>query len=214
MKRAQILEGSSVVLGVFSVFIVANSFLISYVTYLLGIFIVFFTIYISIKKRSKPASPSLGGPGSELFTGSPLEIFGIIFVILSIILLTQNLASPLFFFLYLLLFFLVFMAEPITIWIFLVSILLYFLPDAASNLTNDTFIKLGSLILIAPIAFFLGRELERRQLLNRRIEAKTDDIIQEAEVLKSTTDASSQEEIEAIDEIIEEAESLKEDSKN
>ncbi len=106
------------------------------------------------------------------------------------------------------------MAEPITIWIFLVSILLYFLPDAASNLTNDTFIKLGSLILIAPIAFFLGRELERRQLLNRRIEAKTDDIIQEAEVLKSTTDASSQEEIEAIDEIIEEAESLKEDSKN
>ncbi len=206
MKKAQILEGASVVLGVFSVFIAKNTFLINYASYLLGIFIIFFTIYISIKKRSKA--------GSELFTGSPLEIFGIISIILLIILLTQSLASPLFFFLYFILFLLAFMAEPITIWIFLISVLLYFLPEATESFTNDTLIKLGSLILIAPIAFFVGREFERRQLLNRRIEAKTDDIIQEAEVLKTSTDTSSQDEIEAIDEIIEEAESLKEDSKS
>jgi len=206
MHKAQILESSSVVLAVFSVFIVKSTFIGSYASYLLGILIVFYAIYISVKKRSKSAS--------QLFTGSPIEVFGIISIILLIIVLTQGLASPLFFFLYFLLFMLAFMCEPITIWIFLASIILYFIPEAAAFPTNDTFIKLGSLGLIAPIAFFVGKELQRRQLLNRRIEAKTDDIMQVAQVLKETTDVSSQDKIEAIDEIIEEAESLKKDSES
>lgn len=205
MKKVQIIESSSIILAVFSVFIIKQSFLISYAPYLLGILIIFFTIYISIKKRSKSAS--------QLFTGSPLELFGIVSIILLIILLTQGLGSPLYFFLYLIMFLLVFMAEPVTIWIFLLSIVLYFLPESINNFNNDTLVKIGSLILIAPIAFFTGRELERRQLLNRKIEAKTSDIIQEAEVLRDTG-TSSDEELEAIDEIIEEAESLKEDSRN
>lgn len=206
MGKTQILEGSSVVLAVFTIFILKSTFLITYASYLLGILIVFYAIYLSVKKRSKLAS--------ELFTGSPTEIFGIISIILLITVLTEGLASPLFFFLYFILFMLAFMCQPITIWIFLISIILFFIPETTSAYTNDTFIKLGSLGLIAPIAFFVGRELQGRQILNRRIEAKTDDIIQEAEVLRSTTDVSVEDKNEAIEEIIEEAESLKKDAQS
>ena len=74
MHKAQILEGSSVVLAVFTVFIVKSTFIGSYASYLLGILIVFYAIYISVKKRSKSAS--------QLFTGSPIEVLGIISIIL------------------------------------------------------------------------------------------------------------------------------------
>lgn len=203
MQRVQILEGSSIVLSVFTVFIISNSFLSDYSSYLLAFLIIFCAIYISIKKRSKPAS--------ELFTSSPTEIFGIISIILLIIVLTGGLASPLFFFLYFILFLLAFLSESITIWIFLVSIILFFIPEASRSFTSETIIKIGSLLLISPIAFFVARELAHRAILSRRIQAKTDEIIQEAEVLREDAGLSP-EKNEAIDEIIEEATSLQDDS--
>ncbi len=105
------------------------------------------------------------------------------------------------------------MNEPLTIWIFALSVLLFFVPQASNNLTPDTFIKLGSLLLISPIAFFVGNELERRQILNRKIESKTDEILQEATILKEEEGTKNPDEAEAIDEIIEEAQSLQDDIK-
>ena len=104
------------------------------------------------------------------------------------------------------------MAESITIWFFLGSILLYFIPQASNSFTMDTLIKLGSLILISPIAYFIAREFERRQRLDSEIEVKTEEIIQEAQALKEAGSAKTQEESDAINTIIEEATSLKEDS--
>ncbi len=203
MKKPQILESLAVACGVVIVAVIQNTELSNYSSYVLALLIIFFAIYISIKKRSKSAS--------ELFTGSFLEIFGVITVTLLIIMLTQGLSSPLFFFLYFILFLLAFIAESVTVWVFLASLLLYFSPNLFNNPTTDTFIKIGSLILITPIAYFIAKEFERRSLLNRRIESKTDEIIQEAQVLKTSTNKSADEN-EAIDEIIEEAESLKRDS--
>ena len=203
MKSQKLLQGSSIVLSVFSVFVVQNTFLSNYSSYLLAFLIIFYAIYISIKKRSKS--------GSELFTSNPSEIYGIISIILLILVLTGSLSSPLFFFLYFILFLLAFVSESVTVWIFTLAIILFFIPEGARNFTSDTIIKFGSILLISPIAYFVGKEFERRNLLSKRIDAKTDDIIQEAQVLKNT--GVSIEENEAIDEIIEEAESLKEDSK-
>lgn len=202
-NKAFVLESSSIILAVITVYAISTTFLISYSSYLLALLVIFSAIYISIKKRSKTAS--------QLFTGSALEIYGITSITLLIILLTGDLTSPLFFFIYFILFFLAFMATPKTVWIFLMATVLYFLPAASSNLNSDTFIKIGSLLLIAPIAFFVSKELERRELLSKRIESKTDEIIQEAEILKENNPQNT-EEAEIIDEIIEEAESLKKDS--
>jgi len=105
------------------------------------------------------------------------------------------------------------MNEPISIWVFALSTILYFIPQASDSLTPDTFIKLGSLLLIAPIAFFVAKEFERRQLLTRKIQTKTDEIIQEAAILKEEDKAKTRDEAEAIDEIIEEAQSLQTDIK-
>jgi len=206
MRSKQILEGSSIVLAVFFVFLVQNTVLITYNTYLLAILIIFSAIYISLKKRSK--SPS------SLFSGNPVELFGLISIIMLMVSLTNGLSSPLFFFLYFILFLLAFMCESITIWIFLTSILLFFLPIVLQNTSSDSLIKMGSLVLISPISYFIGKEFERRQLLNRKIESKTDEIIQEARLLKEDGTPKGQDESEAIDEIIEEAQSLKSDSED
>ena len=216
MRTQQILEGSSIVLAVFTVFIVQLTSLSTYSSYLLAILIVFSAIYISIQKRSKPASQytNIGGTASQLFNGGPIELFGVITIITLIISLTNGLTSPLFFFLYFILFLLAFMCEPITIWIFLISIILFFIPQASISFSPDTLIKLGSLILIAPIAFFIGKEFERRQKLNQKIENKTDEITRVAEALKDDGNPRAADESEAIDEIIEEAESLRRDAED
>ena len=104
------------------------------------------------------------------------------------------------------------MAESVTIWFFLGSIILYFIPQASNNLTIDTFIKMGSLVLISPIAYFVAKEFERRQQLNTNIEIKTEEIIQEAEALKESENPKSIEESEAIDTIIDEASALRIDA--
>lgn len=213
----KVIEGSSIVLGVFFVFLVQNSPLNGYSSYLLAILIIFSTIYISLKGRSPRLDQSeVDGKAhhkeSKLFSGSPIEIFALTSIIVFIISLTSGISSPLFFFLYFMLFLLAFMCTSVAVWIFLVAILLYFVPEAINSPNIDTFIKLGSLALIAPIAYFIGVELDRRALLNKRIDSKTDEIIQEAQNLKE--DSFDLEEKETIDEIIEEAQSLKKDSEN
>lgn len=205
MKTSQIFESTSIVAAVVCAFIIEHTALSNYSTYLLALLIIFSAIYISMKKRSKSAS--------DLFSFNPVQLFGIITVILLIIGLTQGLLSPLFFFIYFLLFLLAFLNEPISIWVFAMAVILYFIPQASANPTVETFIKLGSILLIAPIAYFIGREFERRQLFGSKIESKTDEIIKEATLLKEDVVNNNPDEKEALDEIIEEAQSLQEDAK-
>ncbi len=78
----------------------------------------------------------------------------------------------------------------------------------------SNFIKLGSLLLIAPIAYFFGREFERRGKITDKIEAKTEEIISEAQALQEDPKIQSTEESQAIENIIEEASSLQKDAEN
>lgn len=198
------IESISVVLGVTLVFLVQNTIFSDYASYLLALLIIFFTIYISVKKRSKKAS--------DLFSGGAVEIFCITSIIIFIVALTGGLSSPLFFFIYFLIFLLAFMCASTTIWVFVICIVFFFIPEASNNPSIQTFIKIFSVLLISPIAYFINKELERRQLLTRRIQEKTDDIIHDAQALKDDSSLKTPEETEVIDEIIEEASSLKNDS--
>ncbi len=204
MQNKSVNESIAVILGIITVFGVQISFLNSYASYILAFFIVFSIIYITLKKRSLNST--------QLFSGNPLELYGLTVVITLIISITNGLASPLFFFLYFLLFLIAFMGQAITVWSLLTALLLFFIPQASGNFDSNTVIKLGSLLLITPISYFVAKELERRQLLNQQISEKTEEIIHDAQVLKNGDE--SVEETEMIDEIIEEAQSLNEDSKN
>lgn len=205
MQNKSVGESVAIILGVATVFVVQISFLSAYASYLLAFFIIFSIIYITLKKRSINST--------QLFSGNPIELYGLTAIVVFIVAITNGLTSPLFFFLYLLLFLFAFMGEAITVWVFLTAVTLYFLPQASADLDSNTFIKLGSLLLITPISYFVAKEFERRKLLNQQIDEKTDEIIQEAEALKESVNPVQAEEQEVIDEIIEEAESLKQDSR-
>jgi len=172
-------------------------------SYLLAILIICFIVYSLVKKRSKT--------GSGFLSGNITEIFCVTAIIILIISLTNSLTSPLFFFIYFLILLLAFISASSTLWVLLLASLLFFTPEALTNPNLNTIIKLGSLILITPIAYFISREFEKRQILSEKIEAKTEDIIQEAEVLKDTY-GLKREESDVLEEIIEEANSLKEDA--
>lgn len=201
-----LIESITILSAVLMVYIINNSPLLEFSSYILAILIIFSIIYITLVKRSKKRE--------QLFTGSLPEVFGFVSVVLLIVTSTNGLSSPLFFFLYFVLFGISFLARPASSLIFLLGIILYFIPEAFEVKTTENFIKLGSLVLIGPIAYFFGREYERRSMLSDKIEAKTDEIITEAQALREDGHQKDQEEIEAIDEIIEEAQSLKTDSKD
>ena len=147
----------------------------------------------------------------QLFSGTLPEIFGVTAIVLLIINSTGNLNSSLFFFLYFLLFGLAFLAKPATSLVFLLGIILFFIPETLKGDTTNNLIKLGSLLLIAPIAYFFGREFERRRTISDKVEAKTDDIISEAKALREDGKLQDQDQADSLDEIIEEASSLKKD---
>lgn len=198
----QVFQSIGIISAIIFVFLVQNSAFSSYTSYLLALLIIFTIIYTTLKRRSKSAS--------TLFSGTPIELFTSNAIILFIIGLTGNISSPLFFFLYFLLIALVFLAGPFSIIVFVSGITLYFIPETFSMPTPENIVKVGSFLLLAPIAYFIGREFEKRKTLDERIEAKTQDIIQDAENLKQTRTQPDEEE--ALDEIIEEAQSLREDS--
>lgn len=195
-------QSISILSSIFFVFLVQNSAFSSYSSYLLAILIIFSIVYTTLKKRSPTAN--------TLFSGTPIELFASSSIILLILTITGGIYSPLFFFLYLFLILLVFLAGPIRTIVFALGITLYFLPETLNNPIPENIVKLASFILLAPVGYFIGREFEKRKTLDEKVEAKTEEIIQEAQNLKETSNQPDEEE--ALDEIIEEAESLKKDS--
>ena len=98
------------------------------------------------------------------------DIFIVNSVVLLLVLATGSLYSPIFFLLYFLCFGITFIFEPITVFIFAIAAVLLFLPQALTNNALESFIKIGSLFLIAPLAFFFGKEYKDRERLDKKIE--------------------------------------------
>jgi hypothetical protein len=74
---------------------------------------------------------------------------------------TGGISSGFFFLIYLALFATVFVFEPAVVAAFLTGAVLIFLPDALKNDVAGNFIRLGSLILVSPLAFLFGREYRK-----------------------------------------------------
>lgn len=201
----QLIPSLSVALGVLLTFLVQNSQFNTLSSYLLAVFIVFSAIYIMLNQRSASRQ--------KLLSGNPLELFALSVIVMLILSLTGSLNSPLFFFLFLFIFTLPFITRKTAVIAFSTCALLFFLPEIIRETTQDSLIKIGSIILLSPIAYFVGYELERRQKLGEKIKEKTETIVEDAQALKEDGDLRHPEETEALDEIIEEADSLNKDSK-
>jgi hypothetical protein len=145
--------------------------------------------------------------GENLLTGSNKEIFTLTMCLLLAIFLTGGLASNLFFILFILLFGVVFIFEPVTVFVLLAGLLVVFLPSVSQGDLSSNLIRLGSVALVTPIAYFVGKEFQRRSAVNREIRDKTGQIIEDAEVLRSKE--ANTDSFEELDDIEENAKELR-----
>ncbi len=117
---------------------------------MLGLLVFIFLVITSRNKNFNPVS-SLGN--NEL-----MGVFILNAVILLLIFSTGEFSSPLFFLLYFLEFGIAFVFDPILVFIFLIATIGLFLTDALKDDSVGNFIRLGSLVFIAPLAYYFGKE--------------------------------------------------------
>ncbi len=183
----------------------------TYTVPLLGLLIAVFLI-VSARKKGK---------GFLTLGGGPLGIFLLTTLILLLIFSTENINSPLFFLLYFLCFGIAFVFDPITTFVFAVGAVLIFFPDATKLDTTNNLLKLGSLLLISPLAYFFGREYKKGDEQDEKIEALKErskdsaDTISEdvEEVIKDEKQNLKEKDLEKLNEVLEETEDLRQEVK-
>ena len=193
-------ESLVIATSILFIFLIQNTLLKDYTMPILGLIIAFSSIYLVLKRR--------GRKSNDLFIGSYPEIASIIICLVLAITITGGIQSNLFFLLYFLLFGIAFLFEPVIIFVFVLGIGAIFLQDALANDVFNNFIKLGSVLLLAPIAFFFSKELKSRENEKKTIDEQAEIILEDAEDLRSRRGQKSLEEEEDIDEIIETANEL------
>ena len=183
-----------------------------YTVALLGLLIALYLI-VSARKGGK-GFLTMGGEG-------PWGIFILNTLIFLLIFSTGALSSPLFFLLYFLGFGIAFVFEPSTIFILVVGSALVFLPDVLKNDAMINLLKIGSLALISPLAYFFGKEYRRNDsqeesivALKERTKDAADTISNDLEqVIKEEKQSLNEKDLNKLNEILEETEDLREESK-
>ena len=172
-------------------------------------------LYLIISARKKGQGfLTMGGDG-------PWGIFILNTIILLLIFATGSISSGLFFLLYFLGFGIAFVFEPPAIFVFIVGAVLIFLPDTLKGDTFGNFIKVCSLLLISPLAYFFGREYRKSdqqegdiEALEERTKEAADTISEDVEeIVKNEKQNLKQEDMEKLNEILEETEDLRQESK-
>ena len=201
------------ILSFIFIFIFEMTPLSSLSTQILGLLVLSYFIS-SLRKRGK-GFLSMGGEG-------PWGIFILNSLIFILIFSTGSINSPLFFLLYFLGFGVAFVFEPSITFIFVIGALLVFGPEILKNDLTNNLLKLGSLILISPLAYFFGKEYRRNEQQEEQLEALeertkeaadtiSDDI---EEVIKSEKQNLKDKDIEKLNEVLEETEDLRAESEN
>lgn len=151
-----------------------------------------------------------------IFLGGPLSVFILNTIILLFIFSTGSIASSFFFLLYFVVFALVFVFDPITIAVFCASVIMVFLPDALKDDVTGNFIRLGSLLLVSPIAFLFGREYQKGadsddHLEKEKVEGYVDEIEDTSKDLLEKETPRSPEEIIELKNIVSDAEKIRDE---
>lgn len=154
--------------------------------------------------------------GKQISLGGPLGIFILNTVILLFVFSTGGLSSGFFFLLYFVVFALVFVFEPYTIIAFAIGIVLIFIPEAIKGDIFGNFIRLGSIVLISPLAFFFGKEYKKSGEDIEKIKEKTKDSAEKIQsqvedVLEEEKPKLKKKDVEKLEEVVEETEKLREE---
>lgn len=193
-----------IILATALVFCIVQTPAVSAIPYILGFLVGISLIYAIFRKSIKKQQ--------EAFIGSNKEIFIIIVFVLLVVFLTGGISSVLFFLTYFLIFGITFVFEPSMILLFLVGLSVLFIPGTLQDEVFSNLIKLSSVFLLTPIAFFFAREFKKRERLENKVNQTTKIIITDAKDLLENQDKHTR--VEKASEIIQEAESLKEETQS
>jgi hypothetical protein len=172
-------------------------------------------LYLIIAARKK-------GKGFLSMGGGPFGIFILNTLIFLLIFSTDSINSPLFFLLYFLGFGISFVFEPNLTFVFVLGAILVFVPDVLKGDITNNVLKVGSLILISPLAYFFGKEYRRNdqqegsiEALKERTKEAADTISEDIEdVVKSEKQNLKEKDMEKLNEVLEETEDLRAESAN
>lgn len=199
------------------VFVWQNTFFSQYTIQALG-FLIFLFILLMARKKKMPTNQ--GFDANALFE-SPWSIFILNTVILLFIFSTGGFSSALFFLLYFLAFGVAFVFEPVTVFVYVFSAILIFSTLALKDDPTRNILILASLGLISPLAYFFGKEyrVEEKQeedleKLKERSKDAADTIATNVEdLLKKEKQTLKTEDVEKLNEVLEETENLRQETK-
>ena len=174
----------------------------AWIPYILGFIAGISCVYAFFRKRIKKHP--------ETFIGSNKEIFTILVFVILIVFLTGGISSNFFFLTYFLMFGITFVFEPIIIFLFIFGLLGLFIPGTLQDDVFSNIIKLSSLVILTPVAYFFAREYKKRETLQNKANQTSENIITEAKELLGTKDKN--ERIKKAEEIIQEAQNLKKET--
>lgn len=204
----KILEQSlTLIISFIVIFLWEATPLATYTTPLLGLLI---ASYLIVSARKK-------GKGFLTLGGGPFGIFVLNTLIFLIIFSTDSLNSPLFPLIYFLGFGIAFVFEPVMTFLFLMGAILVFVPDGLKGDVTANALKLASLILISPLAYFFGKEYRKTdkdeaelESLKERSKEAADTISEDIEeVIKDEKSELKDKDMEKLNEVLEETEDLR-----
>ncbi len=186
------------------VFIWQNSQLAQYGVPFIG-FLVFLFLLISIKNKQ------------NLNLGGPLNFFILNTILLLFIFSTGGINSNLFFLLYFLLFAAAFIMHPKSVFIIPISLIIIFWYQIFEGDVSANIIKMASISILSPLAYFFGIQFKKNdkdedEILKtkERATSSADDIAKDVEqVIESGKEKLSGKEIEKLNDVLEETESLR-----
>jgi len=168
--------------------------------------------YLLLSKRAKKADPSTssGQATKNIATLDEMTTSILTALVLILIVDTGGLTSPIFFLLYFIPFAICFVLLPEAAIVYLAGVALLFLPTALDGDVTTNLIKLGSIVLITPLAYFFGKEYkvvsEHQQQDN---ETATRISNEAANILKDNATTLAEEDKAQLADIIQESEQLK-----
>lgn len=184
----------------------ASNYTLEVIALLIAIYLI-----ISARKRFK---------NGTIFFGGTIDVLIFTLIILLIVLATGNYSSGVFFLLYFICFGISFVFEPIQVFVFVIYTAALFtaLQYTQTDYITSNFLKLGSLFLIAPLSFFFGRELKQEEKEISELEAMDErnqdsaNVISKniSEVIENEKSTIKSKDVEKLNEVLEESETLRE----
>ncbi len=195
------------------IFVWQQTPLVGYTIQALALLVLLYIIAQFVRRRRNP---------EKTYSGGIPDVFALNTAIFLLIFATGGLASWFFFLLYFLGFGITFIFEPITVFVFAIGAIAVFIPNVLTNGGSlGTYVQLGSFLLISPLPYFFGKEYRDREEQETEIESleeRSEDagttIAQDVEeVLKNEKKNLKSEDVEKLNEILEETEDLRSETK-